>query len=100
MEHVMTLILYVLHEENDRFYNFIKRGLIDSETRKYIIIYNNPNYPTCPNWDFINKYDNVHLFNRKNIGHDFGGWNDALFLPSTMLNKKIISLDDIDHKDK
>lgn len=84
-----TLILYVFHQDCANLDTFIKRGLIDSEDITFIFICNNLN-PDLVKWNFINKYRNVHLFIRPNVGHDFQGWNEALFLPLSSLENKII----------
>ena len=84
-----TLVLYVFHEECPNLDTFRKRGLIDSPDIDFIFICNNTN-PDLEKWSFLNNHDNVHLFVRPNIGHDFQGWNEALFLPVSSLQSKII----------
>ena len=86
-----TLILYVFHEINANVDTFLKRGLINSQDKEFIFIFNNIDAnPTTEKWKFLHNYNNMHLFIRPNIGHDFQGWNEALFLPASDLNKKII----------
>jgi len=35
-------------------------------------------------------YTNVYVLIRPNVGHDFQGWNEAMFLPTSVLSEKII----------
>lgn len=84
-----TLILYVFHEDCNNLDIFIKRGLINSPDKRFIFICNNI-APDLKKWDFLHNHTNVHLFIRHNIGHDFQGWNEALFLPISSLERKII----------
>lgn len=90
------LILYVFHQENANFANFVKRGLINSLDRQFVFIFNGEN-PPIEKWSFLHKYDNIHLFIRPNVGHDFQGWNDALFLPADALQNKIIRASELQY---
>ena len=90
-----TLILYVFHQDCENLDVFIKRGLIESQNLKFIFICNNLT-PNLDTWKFIDNYRNVNLFIRPNIGHDFQGWNEALFLPLSSFKNKIIYSDSIE----
>ena len=87
-----VLILYVFHEYTDNVRNFINRGLVNDPNKEFIFISNGSKFD-IRNDDSIISHDNAHLFIRQNIGHDFGGWNDALFLPVTALNHKVIEME-------
>ena len=84
-----TLILYVFHQGCENLDVFIKRGLIDSPDMTFVFISNNLE-PNLDRWKFIDEHSNVHLYIRQNIGHDFQGWNEVLFLPLKVLDQKII----------
>lgn len=90
-----TLVLYVFHKDCSNLDTFIARGLIDSPDKLFIFICNNTS-PDLSKWSFLHNYSNVHLYIRPNIGHDFQGWNNALFLPISSLNMKIIRDPDCD----
>jgi hypothetical protein len=65
------LVLYVFHIYNDRVKHFLKNCIFNDNNTDFIIISNNKD----------NKFeapDNAKLLFRDNIGHDFGGWSDAL----------------------
>src|SRR3989338_4533739 len=90
-----TLILYVFHQECHNLDIFIQRGLFDAPDKEFIFIYNHPQYGTeelhLERWGpILGRYSNVHLFVRPNLGQDFQGWNDTLFLPTNTLVQKII----------
>ena len=87
-----TLILYAFHQYNAEVEIFLKRGLIQNENYTFIIV-SNGDENLNEYIHYINKYNNVYVFERRNIGYDFGGWNDALFLPIKSLNQKIIKND-------
>lgn len=91
-----TLILYVFHELNENMKIFLKSGIINDNKYKYIFISNG-----CLDFDLtlINKYPNIFLFMRENIGRDFGGWNDALFLSYRQLNNRILKKIDSTYTD-
>jgi len=84
-----TLVLYVFHQDCPNLDTFIARGLIDSPNKQFIFICNNTS-PELSKWSFLHNYSNVNLYIRPNIGHDFQGWNNALFLPISSLTRKII----------
>lgn len=92
-----TLILYVFHEITDNVLTFLRRGLVDDPNKIFIFIYNYPIYTPDP-LDNLNplmyEHANVRLYLRPNIGHDFQGWNSALFLPVSCLDHKIIRIDE------
>lgn len=69
------LILYVIHEINDNFLFFMKKGYIDDLNYDFYIIINNLDLKI----DLPFK-KNLHIINRENIGLDFGGWNYVLFM--------------------
>lgn len=84
---VKRLVLYVFHEINRNVEFFIKHGIINDPDIEYIFIQNGLAVD-FNRWNFLGP--NVRLFIRPNVGHDFQGWNDALFLPASELNNKII----------
>lgn len=84
-----TLILYVFHQDCENLQTFIKRGLINSSEKEFVFISNDPN-PNFNKWQFLFEHNNVRLFIRPNIGHDFQGVNEGLYLPQSCLNKKLI----------
>jgi len=84
-----TLVLYVFHQESVTLDTFIERGLIDSPDIQFIFICNNTSLDLTK-WKFIYDHPNINLFIRPNIGHDFQGWNEALFLPISFRKQKII----------
>ena len=95
MEQKKTLIVYVFAKEYENLHIFLKRGIIQSPNYDYFLVVNDidfnldmDNLP--PIWQCL-KYPNVHLYIRENIGHDFGGYNDTLFLPTSVLEQPIIS---------
>lgn len=92
-----TLILYVFHQDCANLDTFIRRGIIGSPDMQFIFICNNTS-PNLDKWNFLDDHENVHLFVRPNIGHDFQGWNEALFLPSSSLDQKIIYSNTIQQK--
>ena len=80
------LILYVFHELNTNSIYFLENGLYNDENTDFIIIINSKTLDL----ELIKKYTaafyNVSLFQRDNIGFDFGGWYDALE-ENKLLNK-------------
>lgn len=92
-----TLILHVTHQFNDNTKTFVKRGLIDDEEKDFIFIFNG--IPRPEDYDFIHQHNNMRLFIRPNVGHDFQGWNEALFLPACCLAEKIIYSDKLPQDD-
>ena len=95
MDQKKTLITYVFSRESENLNVFLKRGIIQSPNYDYILVVNNINFMIDPDnlpekWQCL-KYPNVHLYIRENIGHDFGGYNDTLFLPTSVLEQPIIS---------
>ncbi len=91
MDTKKTLIINVFTEINDNILVFLKRGVILSEAYTFIFVANNPDYKIdlehLPDYWQCLTYPNVHLVIRDNIGHDFGGWNDVFFLPSSSLSQ-------------
>lgn len=86
-----TLVLFVTHELNDRSINFIKNAIFRDDDTDFILILNGGktrvDYDANANiFKLFNNIQNtfvevpsyVRLFFRDNIGHDFGGWSDAL----------------------
>lgn len=68
-----TVVVYVYHQFNTNVDIFVKYGLFESNTVDFIIVCNGENVCHLPN------YKNVSQMKRQNIGHDFGGWSDAIF---------------------
>lgn len=83
-----VLILYVFHELNHRVSFFLRNGLLQDDNYRFVIISNG--CKEIENLNFMNEYSNVFLFMRENIGHDFRGWNEALFLPESAFSQKVI----------
>lgn len=71
-----TLVVYVFHEYNDNVDFFIKNGLFNNDNIDFIIVINNPYLKIA----IPSHINNVKLYNRENIGHDFGGWSYILFM--------------------
>ena len=66
-----TLVLYVFHDYNDRVKHFIEHCIFKDDHVDFIMIVNNENKTlVLPGY--------VKILFRKNKGHDFGGWSDAL----------------------
>ena len=65
------LVLYVIHQVNDRVKHFIKNSIFEDEKIDFIIIINNKHI-------ILDAPSYVKIFFRDNIGYDFGGWSDAL----------------------
>lgn len=94
-----TLILYVFHKLNENVDIFLKRGLLTDPNKQFIFIFNDKEAdPKSEKWDFLHKYSNMHLYIRPNVGHDFQGWNEGLFLPASALKQKIIFHPEAVHK--
>lgn len=91
-----TLILYLFHEFTDNVRNFIKRGLVDKSNKEFIFISNGADL-NMNDWNFLDLSSSLHLFRRRNKGHDFGGWNETLFLSSDVLDQKIINSESYEH---
>lgn len=85
------LILYVTHIYNENYKLFIENGIFKSKNINFIIILNGCDYEENI-YKITNEYSNVNILLRKNIGYDFGGWTDALFLPFNKLKNKIIDI--------
>jgi hypothetical protein len=92
-----TLVLHVTHVLNDNTRTFIERGLIHNSTTDFIFIFNGS--PNLDDYAFIHTHDNMHLFVRPNVGQDFQGWNEALFLPAHSLSQKVIYHDSLTPSD-
>lgn len=86
-----TLILYCFCRDkyNKNLKTYLINGLFKSDKYDFILIRNNNNFNYNQELNLY-LYDNVWLFLRPNIGYDFGGWNDALFLPPSILKEKIL----------
>ena len=65
------LILYVFHKMNSNVEYFLQHGIFKDARYKFVIIINNKTLS-------INAPDYVDVINRPNIGHDFGGWSQAV----------------------
>jgi len=67
-----TLVLYVLHQDNDRVHHFLRHAIFNDENTDFVIIINDP--------DIVLRDvpDHVRVISRSNVGYDFGGWSDAL----------------------
>lgn len=85
------LILYVTHTCNENYKLFIKNGIFHSKNINFLFIFNGCNYDKNL-FKIINEYSNVNILLRNNIGYDFGGWTDGLFLPYNKLQNKIIDI--------
>ena len=68
-----TVVVYVYHEFNTNVDVFLKHGVFESDFVDFIFVCNGNHALALP------QYKNVSMFNRPNIGHDFGGWSDAIF---------------------
>lgn len=79
-----TLIIYVFCDFQENVEFFLKNGLIYQENYHYLLVINNPAFDI----ELIRKYlsGTVRSLIRANIGHDFQGWNEGLFLDSRKRN--------------
>ena len=69
-----TLVIYVTHVINENVKYFLGNGgIIEDKNINYLIVLNGPDLK------IDNKWENVRVINRKNVGHDFGGWSHGLF---------------------
>jgi len=72
-----TYILYCYYETVDSLHNlktFIVNGYINNDKYQYVFIINGR---TC-SIDLEKFMSNVTVIKRDNVGHDFGGWTEAL----------------------
>lgn len=84
-----TCVIYVLHEFNDNVNFFIENGIYENSDIDWFITINNPNLKlNIP----INKQNLIkRIYNRQNIGHDFGAWSFTLFQEIDVISEKQIS---------
>ena len=78
-----TVVVFVYHQFNTNVDFFIKHGLFESDKVDFIVV-SNSGSPGGSGGDLDQKlklpsYPNVTQMHRLNIGHDFGGWSDAIF---------------------
>jgi len=66
-----TLVCYVFHQYNDRVQYFIDNAIFEDVGTDFLIVINDLDIK-------INVPNHVKIFNRKNIGFDFGGWSEAI----------------------
>ena len=71
-----TLIIYSGHEINDNLLFFCRNGYIDDPRYDFVFTLNNPNLKL----EFSVNRPNIKIITRPNIGIDFGGWTDTLFM--------------------
>lgn len=90
-----TLILYVFHEINDNVRFFVNNALHNNDNTTFLFIINNTNISLDDQiFPKIFSHNNTLVYIRKNIGHDFQGWNSALFLNKFLCASPLI-YDDI-----
>jgi len=66
-----TLVLYALHEFNERVRSFLQSCIFQDENIDFIVIANNKNI-------VLDVPGYARTLHRDNIGYDFGAWSDAL----------------------
>ena len=74
-----TVVVYVYHDYNTNVEFFIKHGLFESNKVDFIIVNNKNPLASKTSGLSLPSSSNVSLMERPNIGHDFGGWSDAIF---------------------
>lgn len=84
------LVIHVSHTNSAEFNFFVENALFQSDDVTFILVRNNDTATPESFEPIIAKYTNVHVFIRPNVGHDFQGWNEALFLPVEVLSQRII----------
>jgi hypothetical protein len=68
-------ILYTFHVLKPPIERFIQRAIFESDEYKFILI------PCGISITHLNIPRYVQIFNRPNIGYDFGAWSDVILLP-------------------
>ena len=66
------LVLYVFHEYNELVYKFINKTIFYDPNIDFVVISNNTADFEAPSY--------VKKIFRDNIGYDFGGWSEGLFI--------------------
>ena len=66
-----TLVTYVFHQFNQRVQYFIDNAIFEDPDIDFLIVINDLDIK-------IDVPNHVKIFNRKNIGYDFGGWSEGI----------------------
>ena len=66
-----TLVCYVFHEYNSRVQHFIDNCIFEDPEVDFLLVINDTNLN-------VNAPSYVKVFNRENIGFDFGGWSEGI----------------------
>jgi len=66
-----TLVCYVFHQYNNRVQHFIDNAIFEDPDIDFLLVINDLNLK-------IDLPSYVKVFNRSNIGFDFGGWSDGV----------------------
>ena len=86
-----VLIVYNFHEPNPNTDYFVRRGLQESAAIDYLFVINNLNLNSAyykkklieePFYNYeqtLDKFKNLTVINRANVGHDFGAYSFATF---------------------
>jgi len=69
------LVLYVFHAINENVLYFLKNGIFKDDRYTFLVIINSRTVN-------IALPDYVEVLQRDNVGHDFGGWSEAVFANS------------------
>lgn len=86
-----TLVIHVSHANSPQFEFFVKHALFQSDDVTFILVRNDSTASVEYFHSIIAPYTNVHVLIRPNVGCDFQGWNEALFLSVESLQKRIIT---------
>lgn len=84
------LVLYCFCRENKVVQYFLDHAVFESDQVQFLFVRNNDDFENYDQFWSQHHFSNVNLLLRKNFGHDFGGWNDALFIDSNSLKDRII----------
>jgi len=66
-----TLVCYVFHQYNKRVQHFIDNAIFEDVNTDFLVVINNIDFK-------LNVPSYVKVFNRENIGFDFGGWSEGI----------------------
>lgn len=74
-----TLVIHVSHIDSTEFDFFVKHALFQSDDVTFVLVRNDPNVAADHFAHVTSRFSNVRVLIRPNVGHDFQGWNEALF---------------------
>jgi len=73
MHDCKTVVLYAFHEVNDRVKHFLSTCVFDDPNVDFVLISN-----SVGNYASLQVPSYAHMYERANIGHDFGAWSYGL----------------------